>query len=74
MDSKQIGKDAGVVWQVLDASKNRSCTYEELKLRCGLSENALNRALGWLAREDKLEFDDTQHLISLPHFSFFSFF
>lgn len=54
MDSKQIGKDAGVVWQVLDASKNRSCTYEELKLRCGLSENALNRALGWLAREDKL--------------------
>lgn len=71
MSIKQIGIDAGNVWQILNASDERSCSYCELKMRSGLSEAALNRALGWLAREDKLIIDDSTQLISLPLYPFF---
>lgn len=71
MSIRKIGIDAGIVWQILNDAKDRSCSYDELKLKSKLSDNALNRALGWLAREDKLEIDDKSQIISLPHFSFF---
>lgn len=71
MSIKQIGIDAGIVWQTLNVATDRSCSYDVLKRKSGLSEKALNRALGWLAREDKLDIDDKSQIISLPHCPFF---
>ena len=71
MSLRKIGIDAGIVWQTLDVAKDRSCSYDELKSKSGLSDCALNRALGWLAREGKLEIDDKSKIISLPHCPFF---
>lgn len=71
MSIRKIGIDAGIVWKTLNAAKDRSCSYDELKSKSKLSDNALNRALGWLAREDKLEIDDKSQIISLPHCPFF---
>ena len=36
--------------------------YDKLKHASGLSDRDLNAAIGWLAREDKIDFDiDEQH-------------
>ena len=42
MDKYQIGMNAGIVW-------NKAAT--------GLTDRDLNAAIGWLAREDKIDFD-----------------
>ena len=39
--------------------------------RTGLSKSELDLALGWLAREDKIEIDAETLEVSLPHISFF---
>ena len=52
MDAQSIGKNAGIVWRLLD--HNRKWEYNELKEATGLSDRDLNAAIGWLAREDKL--------------------
>lgn len=50
-----IGEAAGIVWNFLDqngaASVNKVCT------ETGLSKNDIQRAIGWLAKEDKLAFE-----------------
>ncbi|MGZ5050033.1 MAG: winged helix-turn-helix domain-containing protein [Methylobacter sp.] len=50
-----IGEAAGIVWNFLDqngaASVNKVCT------ETGLSKNDIQRAIGWLAKEDKLSFE-----------------
>ncbi|GAA6256172.1 winged helix-turn-helix domain-containing protein [Bacteroides sp. f07] len=55
MDKHSIGLNAGIIWQIL--SDNVQRTYDELKKECGLSDCDLNAAIGWLAREDKIEFE-----------------
>lgn len=55
MDKNQIGTNAGIVWNVL--KDNSHWTYEDLKTTSGLSDRDLNAAIGWLAREDKIDFD-----------------
>ena len=47
MDKVSIGMNAGIVWLV---------GYKELKKASGLSDRDLNAAIGWLARENKIEF------------------
>lgn len=54
MDKRSIGVNAGVVWRLLD--NNRRWEYNELKAASGLSDRDLNAAIGWLARENKIEF------------------
>lgn len=54
MDKQSIGVNAGLVWRLLD--NNRSWEYNELKAASGLSDRELNAAIGWLARENKIEF------------------
>ena len=39
---------------------NRHWEYEKLKEASGLSDRDLNAAIGWLAREDKIDFDMTE--------------
>ena len=55
MDKIQIGTNAGIVWSIL--KDNPHWNYEDLKEATGLSDRDLNAAIGWLAREDKIDFD-----------------
>ena len=48
----EIGNAAGVVWEVLD--QHGDTVLVTLKDRTGLSEGILFMALGWLAREEKV--------------------
>ena len=59
MNKSQIGENAGKVWDKL--KDNRHWEYEELKGATGLSDRDLNAAIGWLAREDKIDFDMNEH-------------
>lgn len=40
---------------------NRKWEYQELKKATGLRDRELNSAIGWLAREGKIQFDDSQN-------------
>lgn len=55
MDRMKIGMNAGKVWQLL--SDNGKWSYGNLKKKSGLKDKDLGAALGWLAREDKIEFE-----------------
>lgn len=55
MDKNSIGEHAGIVWRLL--SNNCRWTYEELKEKSRLSDRELNAAIGWLAREGKIDFE-----------------
>lgn len=55
MNKYQIGLNAGLVWRLLNDNKRWS--YCKLKQASGLSDRDLNAAIGWLAREDKIDFD-----------------
>lgn len=59
MNKAQIGTNAGIVWNVL--KDNKHWEYEELKTATGLCDRDLNAAIGWLAREDKIDFDINEH-------------
>lgn len=58
MDKAKIGMNAGKVWLAL--SNNAKWSYGELQKKLGLTERDLSAALGWLAREDKIEFEQTK--------------
>ena len=55
MDRNEIGLNAGKVWQLL--SNNEKWGYGTLKRKSGLKDKELGAALGWLSRENKIEFD-----------------
>lgn len=55
MNKSQIGTNAGIVWNIL--KDNAQWDYDQLKKTSGLSDRDLNAAIGWLAREDKIDFD-----------------
>jgi hypothetical protein len=52
--NSEIGKTAGDIWRLL--SKSSSLTIAQIKKALALKDNVLYMALGWLAREDKVEF------------------
>ena len=58
MNKYQIGLNAGVVWRLLN--DNKRWNYCDLKVASGLSDKDLNAAIGWLAREDKIDFEGNQ--------------
>lgn len=58
MDRMKIGSNAGIVWQLL--SDNAKWSYGSLKKKSGLKDKDLGAALGWLAREDKIEFEQEE--------------
>ncbi len=49
----EIGDAAGKVWQFLDTNGPSSVT--KITTETGLSKNDIQRAIGWLAKEDKLD-------------------
>lgn len=57
MNQAVIGINAGIVWRTMDSARMRQCwSFTELKKDTGLSDIDLYAAIGWLAREGKLEF------------------
>lgn len=61
----RIGFVAGEIWMYLD--KNKEATPIKLKASLGLSNTMLYLALGWLARENKVNIEqkDYSYIISL---------
>jgi hypothetical protein len=53
--SAQIGEAAGTVWRALEGSTSWT-TLTQLRNRAALTNDQLQRALGWLAREGKIQF------------------
>lgn len=58
MDKTEIGLNAGKIWQLL--SNNEKWSYSALKRKSGLKDKELGAAIGWLARENKIEFYDLE--------------
>ncbi|MBN2705025.1 MAG: winged helix-turn-helix domain-containing protein [Deltaproteobacteria bacterium] len=59
----QIGIDAGKIWNELEL--NGEMTTGMLKKSLGLPPFELQLAIGWLAREDKIELDRSGNLIKI---------
>jgi hypothetical protein len=57
INSKIIGANAGIIWNLL--SKGGKMKIGKLKRESGLSEKEILTAIGWLARENKIEFEDS---------------
>ena len=54
MDVRKISKNASLVWCKLNGT-NQKFEFKELVKITGLSRRDLNTAIGWLAREGKIE-------------------
>lgn len=52
MSINEIGTAAGKIWKFLD--KNGASSLTKLVAETGLAKNDAQRAIGWLAKEDKL--------------------
>ena len=57
MNIQKIGENAGIVWRLLNGN-NRAWEFSEIQESTGLSGRDLNTAIGWLAREDKVQFEE----------------
>jgi Winged helix-turn-helix domain (DUF2582) len=51
----EIGVAAGKIWTFLD--KNGSCSVTKITTETGIGKNDAQRAIGWLAKEGKLEIE-----------------
>jgi len=50
--SSSIGETAGKVWKYLDT--NGPTSVSKITTETGLNKNDIQRAIGWLSKEDKL--------------------
>ncbi|MDT4331925.1 winged helix-turn-helix domain-containing protein [Methylomonas sp. MED-D] len=50
-----IGEAAGKIWQFLNT--NGEASVNKITTETGLGKNEVQRALGWLAKEDKLNIE-----------------
>lgn len=57
MDKHIIGKNAGILWRFLSTDAHRKWELTEIKKGTGLDDMELASAIGWLAREDKIQFE-----------------
>lgn len=60
---EKIGINAGLIWNYLHENNER--TLKEVKKACKLTEKDMYAALGWLAREEKIEFEDLENDIKI---------
>jgi len=63
--SDTIGAAAGAIWEYLD--ENGATSVSKVTKETGISKNEVQRAIGWLAKEGKLNFemDKRTELLSL---------
>jgi len=57
MLSEKIGINAGLIWTVLEEGE---LNIKAVKKSTKLAEKDLNLALGWLAREGKVKFNEIE--------------
>ncbi len=57
MLSEKIGANAGLIWAALE---NGELNVKAVKKATKLAEKDLNLALGWLAREGKVKFNEVE--------------
>ena len=50
-----IGDAAGKIWQYLD--QNESASVTKITNETGINKNDVQRAIGWLLKEDKLSIE-----------------
>ena len=50
-----IGNAAGKIWEYLD--KNGSASVTKITNETGINKNDVQRAIGWLLKEDKLSIE-----------------
>ena len=55
MNKKQIGTNAGKIWNRLEKGELTDTKLSKIKKDCQLAESDFYLALGWLAREDKIK-------------------
>jgi hypothetical protein len=60
---EKIGNDAGRIWKVLDEQGAKS--VKELKKATKLVDKEIYAAIGWLAREEKLAFNNVEEELYL---------
>jgi hypothetical protein len=53
---EQIGETAGILWRYLDSSG--PCALTKLVKETDLPRDQVMQAIGWLAREDKIQIDE----------------
>lgn len=53
-----IGTNAGLIWNALN--ENKTLSVKEIKKATKLKEKPLYAALGWLARESKINLEETE--------------
>lgn len=70
MNKPIIGTNAGIVWRLMN--NEHKWSYQELKERSGLSDRELNAAIGWLAREDKIQIEEDMNTHQEIFFQFFN--
>ncbi|WP_270570766.1 winged helix-turn-helix domain-containing protein [Bacteroides eggerthii] len=70
MDKHSIGTNAGIVWRLMN--NDYKWNYQELKEKSGLSDRELNAAIGWLAREDKIQIEEDMNTHQEIFFQFFN--
>jgi len=58
MNVESIGTWAGLVWNALNEA-NSALNLKDLRKVSKLKVNELHTALGWLAKEDKLNFQES---------------
>jgi hypothetical protein len=58
----KIGETAGKVWKFLE--ENEEATLTQLKKGVKADPNLILQAIGWLAREDKLQIDKKERFIT----------
>ena len=59
MITTKIGENAGLIWNALQGG---ALTLKALKKTTKLKSDDLNLALGWLAREGKVAFEEAEEL------------
>lgn len=60
----EIGETAGEIWMAL-VEENNAMTISQLKKKTKLPEDLFYMGIGWLAREDKLQFSGTSEIIQV---------
>lgn len=58
MNIEMIGNNAGLIWNALN--ENKTLSVKEIKKATKLKEKPLYAALGWLARESKINLEETE--------------
>ena len=61
MDKHIIRENAGKLWRVLITDVHRKLTLQDVKDATGFKDLEAASAIGWLAREDKIQFELEHH-------------